>query len=935
MDVEGGEVGVDGNVHVEDGNVHIKGDEWGVIGDVTIEGGEVIIEGGILGELIVKDGDTRVENENGPAVDGNVTVEDGTVVLDGGDDDKSVTGDLTIEDGVVFVPDGVDGDVTLDGNGILHIDELPEGSQIDNGIVFEKNEDGTKDGTVYGEVVLDEDLVIPPDTKLVIDEDATLIIKDGVTLDNDGEIIVDGILVNDGTIENEGSIENNGLVHSDGDINGNEITGNDKLEGTTQAIVMPVGVVGGAYSYAAVAAEELFVGRVTWEALDTLPQGLTFNPANGLVSGNPEVATTDAVFRLRASSQWFDVVREYSVRINDFSAALNLSVPNDEQSPVGQGWSFNKASKTYRIFGDTSIIGSTTTARVVVEAGADVNIAMNGVSIDATALSGKSAFDMTGATVRLTTVGAVELKSGADVAALQAASGSLEIQGNNDNEFSVTGGVGINGGEVTMKQGKMRVLGTSGVGIAGGTLCMNGDGIVYANNVTSELVKTKGILFNGTIGEAYGAVALAEDLTVPNGYILKVLPTSAIVIPSGKTLQGVGQIQNKGIIIVDGTLAGNVVEDGVVWKVTEDRIVLPSVLQDSVYECIFSSQAVAGLTWSVSAGNLPTGVSIGSSSGNATGMATETGTFNFTVSVTDGVTTVARDYKQNVYELRATINVGDESHAYNTEGTGWSYNPATKVYTVTGDVIIEGTTTERSIQVTSGSEVNIRLKNVSISSGICALDITGAKATVALEGVNTLTGGVGYAGIAVPAGATLVINGSTADVLNVFGQGNVGIGGAGDITMNGGTVSANGDGDYAGIAGNILVQGGTLTAVGGGSNDVSGTLVLNGNGIVFINSTEATVTKTKGLLFMGNIGEVYGDMVLQSNLSLTAEQSLLVAEGASLAVAEGVELNIVGGGKMGGAEEALATDEPEDEASGTEEPTSGTEEPRTTEQAAP
>ena len=100
--------------------------------------------------------------------------------------------------------------------------------------------------------------------------------------------------------------------------------------------------------------------------------------------------------------------------------------------------------------------------------------------------------------------------------------------------------------------------------------------------------------------------------------------------------------------------------------------------------------------------------------------------------------------------------------------------------------------------------------------------------TILLEGTNKVKGGYeDYPGISVPENKTLTINGSGSleAVSNGYGAG---IGGGiqsspcGNITISGGTVTANG-GDYAaGIGtgyycscGNITISGGTVTANGG------------------------------------------------------------------------------------------------------------------------
>lgn len=136
-----------------------------------------------------------------------------------------------------------------------------------------------------------------------------------------------------------------------------------------------------------------------------------------------------------------------------------------------------------------------------------------------------------------------------------------------------------------------------------------------------------------------------------------------------------------------------------------------------------------------------------------------------------------------------------------------------------------------------------------------------AKAELTLLGENTLVSGNNRAGLEVPEGAELVIDGTTADALTVTGgYYAAGIGGgysvtpanAGAITVKGGTItSAGGDaaggtgagagigGGRGGSGGTITIEGGTLTAtggyraagIGGGQSGTGGTIVINGGDI--------------------------------------------------------------------------------------------------------
>ena len=178
-----------------------------------------------------------------------------------------------------------------------------------------------------------------------------------------------------------------------------------------------------------------------------------------------------------------------------------------------------------------------------------------------------------------------------------------------------------------------------------------------------------------------------------------------------------------------------------------------------------------------------------------------------------------------------------------------------KAYTGDYTISYDGAeATQNTITVVSG-EHNITLKNVNIdvSNGAkegkipCAFAITGGKVTLTLDGKNTLLSGgitgekIGYAGLWVKKGAELVIKGEGQ--LNATGGhgtgGGAGIGGSninetaegamGNITINSGTIIASGaqmsgrtgagigwatgDKDSKSV---ITINGGTITATGYG-----------------------------------------------------------------------------------------------------------------------
>jgi LPXTG-motif cell wall-anchored protein len=197
-----------------------------------------------------------------------------------------------------------------------------------------------------------------------------------------------------------------------------------------------------------------------------------------------------------------------------------------------------------------------------------------------------------------------------------------------------------------------------------------------------------------------------------------------------------------------------------------------------------------------------------------------------------------------------TIDLSDST---TPSGTNWTLSGG--VFTVTGDVTITGTTTDKRVVVASGTTAHITLDYAQIDvgqvpgNGWCAFDITGATVDLSLVGTNILKSGDGQAGLLVPDGASLTIASASGGSLDATGiGGGAGIGGGvsqacGRITINSGTINAESQSEGAGIGsgrfgtgGNITINGGTVSAsalyrgagIGGGRSSTGGNITING-----------------------------------------------------------------------------------------------------------
>ena len=196
------------------------------------------------------------------------------------------------------------------------------------------------------------------------------------------------------------------------------------------------------------------------------------------------------------------------------------------------------------------------------------------------------------------------------------------------------------------------------------------------------------------------------------------------------------------------------------------------------------------------------------------------------------------------------------------------FNNGINLRAVTGDTVIQNGQTiggtlsgNHKISIARGATVTLRNANItSLNSDAYYAGITlQGDATIILEGTNTLKGGAErYPGIYVTEGQTLTIDGTGSLYASSERKG-CGIGGgywkdAGNITINGGTITAVGGEEAAGIGagrigdcGNITINGGTITAKGGiKAAGIGGGNYKSNCGNITINNTVTKVTATKG-----------------------------------------------------------------------------------------
>ena len=192
-----------------------------------------------------------------------VTIENAAVTTTGGAAEQGSYGILAETTGTAV-------DVTINGNSVVRAnmtgEEDVDGEPIsgetikqENSIVFENGE-----GTVYGDVTLQENLTVGANESLTIPQGATLTIPSGVTVNNSG------VITNEGTIDNQGTltIEPGGNLAGNGNVTGNQAT--YKVTGVTlNRSNLSLTAGGTAWLRAAVQPDNAANKNVTWRSSDT------------------------------------------------------------------------------------------------------------------------------------------------------------------------------------------------------------------------------------------------------------------------------------------------------------------------------------------------------------------------------------------------------------------------------------------------------------------------------------------------------------------------------------------------------------------------------------------------------------------------------------------------------------------------------------------
>ena len=232
-----------------------------------------------------------------------------SLAVDGGSLTASGTGN---SDGILLYvgssqATGATTSLTVTDNAIVRAKNGIKAERVDKptpsgaGIVFDGGE-----GTVYGDVTLQENLEIGEDESLAIGDGASLTIGNDATLTNEGTVTNSGTLTNNGTINNSGTLP-------------------DNIQGTAPPSITTTSLAGGAVGTAYNATLGASGENITWTWAavtgSSLPPGLELS-TSGVISGTPTAQGTSN-FTVTASNNGGSDSKPLSITI---SSATNIPV---------------------------------------------------------------------------------------------------------------------------------------------------------------------------------------------------------------------------------------------------------------------------------------------------------------------------------------------------------------------------------------------------------------------------------------------------------------------------------------------------------------------------------------------------------------------------------------------------------------------------------
>jgi hypothetical protein len=224
----------------------------------------------------------------------------------------------------------------------------------------------------------------------------------------------------------------------------------------------------------------------------------------------------------------------------------------------------------------------------------------------------------------------------------------------------------------------------------------------YTVTINAALAITTSSLANGTQGTAYSQTLAATGGMTPYTWSVTVgaLPAGLTLNSSTGTISGTPTTLGTSSFTVQVTDAGSVNVTAVLSIViapaplTITTSSLPNGAVNETYNAtLASSGGTPPVTWAVTTGTLPAGLSLNASTGAITGTPTTQGSSTFTITATDSTTPTAMTAThQYTVTINAALAITTSSLANGTVGTSYS-----------ATVVATGGTTPYSWSISSGA----------------------------------------------------------------------------------------------------------------------------------------------------------------------------------------------------------------------------------------
>ena len=228
-------------------------------------------------------------------------------------------------------------------------------------------------------------------------------------------------------------------------------------------------------------------------------------------------------------------------------------------------------------------------------------------------------------------------------AAVEASGGSSYIGVMVQAGESSSGSLSVDGGSLTAsgRKGILFPIGSPSLNVNDSTIIRASGGIAAGiNEDVTVPTEGTGIVFNGSTGTVYGNASLQKDLIIGEG--------ESLTLDNGASLNANGH----NVIVDGGTLdegIKNSLGDSVKYTPTITITSLSNGTAEAAYSTTLLADGTAPLTWSVTSGSLPEGLSLDAGTGVISGTPTAEGGSTFIVEA-------ANDYGSDSREFTLSID---------------------------------------------------------------------------------------------------------------------------------------------------------------------------------------------------------------------------------------------------------------------------------------